>query len=118
MSNTPIAGNNLESVERVLIIASVKKTDDLNWIRELVNKYRSAWLVTDQKSAELLARENIFSRLEPDRIIVFSGRRPEELSLKIYKISTPDIVYICDKYNVLKPLVELFRIAPVKRVEC
>jgi hypothetical protein len=104
-------------VSRVLIMASLKNRD-VSKIKDIVDKHPDAWLLTDPNSVEVLAKLNILSRLSPDRIIVFNGRKPEEFTLKIYSVLAPDIVYLCDERGSLKPILDFMARAPVDVVEC
>lgn len=107
-----------EGKEPALLVASTKRKEDITWIRSIITRYRDIWIVLDNATASILARENILGNVEPSRIIVFKGRRGEELSLKIYKVVKPEIVYICDKHGNLSILTNLLRHAPVEIKEC
>jgi hypothetical protein len=103
---------------RVLVVASARRSEEVGVIKRIALKRGDTWLVIDPKTAELLAKENVLEAVGAERVIVYSGRKPEELALKIYKVVTPDIVYICDKYELLKPIVDFLKIAPVEKREC
>jgi hypothetical protein len=102
---------------RVLIIVSLK-TKETGEIEKIISKYPNTWLLTDPKSADLLAKSNVLSHISPERIIVFNGRKPEELALKIYSTVAPDIVYLCDERGSLKPILDFMTRAPVDVIEC
>lgn len=102
----------------ILIVASARKSEDVDWIRSMIDKHRDVWIVLDKKTAEIMARTGLLSRLDPGRIIVFKGRRGEELSLRIYRVVKPDAIYICDRYGALTVLTNLLRYAPVEIQEC
>ncbi|MEM1596639.1 MAG: hypothetical protein QXS24_05755 [Desulfurococcaceae archaeon] len=104
--------------QRVMIVASIRKNNDIEWLKEIVFKHSDLWLITDKKSAEILARENILSRIPSDKLVVYAGRNPEETALRIYKVTTPDVVYVCDNYGVLKSITDFIKYAPVKTIFC
>lgn len=103
---------------RVLLVVSVRSEEDVKWVRRILREHSNQWIVLDRKSAEILHRERILQEIDKEKIIVFKGFRAEELTLKIYKISQPDIAYICDKFNLLSTLVDFLRFTPVKIIEC
>jgi Uma2 family endonuclease len=102
---------------RVLIIVSLK-TKETEKIEKIISKYPNTWLLTDSKSADLLAKSNVLSQISSERIIVFNGRKPEEFTLKIYSAVAPDIVYLCDERGSLKPISDFMTRAPVDIIEC
>ncbi len=102
---------------RVLIIVSLK-TKETEKIEKIISKYPNTWLLTDSKSADLLAKSNVLSQISSERIIVFNGRKPEEFTLKIYSTVAPDIVYLCDERGYLKPISDFMTRAPVDIIEC
>ncbi|MEM1528807.1 MAG: hypothetical protein QXP03_03265 [Desulfurococcaceae archaeon] len=104
----------------ILIAASIRKNDELNWVKVVIEKHHRdrIWLVVDKKSTEILARSNILSKVNENKMVVFAGKKPEELALRVFKVATPDIIYTCDKYGALKVLVDFLRITPVKQIEC
>lgn len=103
---------------RVLLVISVRSEEDIRWVRRLLREHANPWIVLDRKSAEILHKERILQEIDKERIIVFKGFRAEELTLKIYKLSQPDIVYICDKFNSLSTLTDFLKFTPVKIIEC
>lgn len=107
-------------MNNVLVVASIRTGNELNWVKAVIEKHRKGniWLVVDKKSTEILARSNMLSRIGRNNVMVFAGKKPEELVLRIFKATTPDIVYLCDEYNALKMLVDFFKVAPVKTIEC
>lgn len=107
-------------MNNVLIAASIRKDGELNWAKTIIEKHYedNIWLVVDKRSAEILARSNILSKVGKNKVVVFTGRKPEELALMIFKMATPDIVYICNEHDVLEVLIDFLRIAPVKLIKC
>ncbi|MEM4718218.1 MAG: hypothetical protein QXE81_05615 [Desulfurococcaceae archaeon] len=103
---------------RVLLVACVRKEEEIRWVRKIFREHKNIWIVLDRKTVEILHREKLLHEIDKDRIIVFKGTRAEELTLKIYKISQPDIVFICDKHGLLKALIYLLKNTPVKIIEC
>lgn len=107
-------------MNNVLIATSIRKSSELDWVKTIIEKHYkdNVWLVVDKKSTEILARSNVLSRVGGSNVIVFAGKKPEELALRIFKMTTPDTIYICDKYNVLKVLVDFLKTTFMKPIEC
>lgn len=107
-------------MNNVLIAISIRKNDELNWVKTIIERHYkdNVWLVADKKSTEILARSNLLSKVKGSNVVVFASKEPEELAFRIFKVTTPDIVYVCDKYNVLKVLVDLLETAFPKSIKC
>lgn len=107
------------NVINVVVLASVRCYEDLARLKKVLEKhYYEVWLITDKKSVEIIARGNILSNLDSERVLVFAGTRVAEFVLKAYKVTNPDLVYICDESNVLKQVSDFFKMAPTKVLEC
>ena len=104
----------------VVVVASVRRDAEAEWVKRVIEKHsgEEVWLIVDGKSAGVLAKFNVLSRVRGDRVLVFTGKRAEEYALKAYKVTTPDIAYVCDKYGALRVIVDFLRVTPIKLVEC
>ncbi|MEM0004281.1 MAG: hypothetical protein QXE10_05725 [Desulfurococcaceae archaeon] len=104
--------------ERIVIIASIRKSKDIDWLQNILRDYNEFWVVVDNKSAQILARNNLLNMISSSRLMVYSGKNPEEFALKVYKVAVPDVVCVCDEHGVLRAIVDFIKFTPVKIISC
>ena len=103
----------------VLLVLSVSSSKSLEWALEVISSKRSEnmWIVVDEKTMRILAKKSVVSSVGK-KILVYSGKRPEEFSLRVVVLVKPDEVYICDERGLLEPLVKLIKAMRIKIHEC
>jgi hypothetical protein len=107
------------SSSNTLIVLAVRSDEGLKWaLRVLRTKSsKSLWLVVDEKTMRRLSRMSTVKTLG-ERVLVFSGRRVEEFSLRVVVLAKPDEVYLCDESGSLEPVIRLIRLLNVSIREC
>jgi hypothetical protein len=103
----------------ILLVLSVSTSRSLEWALKLISSERSEnmWVVVDEKTMRILAKRGVVSSIG-EKIFIYSGKRPEEFSLRIVVLVKPDEVYICNERGLLEPLVKLIRVMGIKIHEC
>ncbi|MCC6035174.1 MAG: hypothetical protein LM567_06750 [Desulfurococcaceae archaeon] len=103
----------------ILLVLSVNTNKSLDWALRVINSKRaeSTWIIVDEKTMRILAKRNIVGYVS-EKIFVYSGKRPEEFSLRVIALVKPDEVYVCDERGLLEPLIKLIRVMKIKVYEC
>jgi hypothetical protein len=104
--------------EKIVIIASIRKSEDIDWLQNILRDFDDFWIVVDNKSAQILARNNLLDMVSSNRLMVYNGKNPEEFALKVYKVTAPDVVYVCDEHGVLRAIMDFMKFTPVKIISC
>lgn len=104
--------------QKVAVVISIRKKEEIEWLEGIITKHRDFWLITDGKSVKILARQNILSKIPGGKLIVYDDRKPEESALRIYKATSPDMIYMCDNYGVLRAIADFMKFTRVKVLSC
>lgn len=104
--------------ERALVLFTTQSSASLKLLSSILSKSNSVWLLVDRSTMELIARSELMRKIDASRIIVYSGKKPEELSLKLHAMLKPDVVYACDENSSLKPVLEYLLAAGIRVVKC
>lgn len=104
----------------VLVVVSSGDGDFMRFIQGVISAHQlsSLWFVFDRKIMERIASTELMSKIPADRVIVFSGRNPEETSMRVYAITRPAKAYVCDPRGILKPIVDFLYAAKVEVETC
>ncbi len=102
-----------------LVILSVTSNRALEWALHVISAKspENIWVVVDERTMKILARKNL-TRTLGERIIVYSGKKPEEFSLRVLVFAKPDELYVCDERGVLEPVIRLLRVLRISTYEC
>jgi hypothetical protein len=102
-----------------LVVLAVSSNRGLEWALRVLGskKLEDLWLVVDEKTMKVLAKRGLVRALG-ERVLVFSGRRVEEFSLRVLVLAKPDEVYLCDESSALEPVTRLLRLLDVSTYEC
>jgi Holliday junction resolvasome RuvABC DNA-binding subunit len=105
--------------KNALIVLSAASSRGLEWALRVLNSKspESLWIVVDEKTMKTLAKRGV-TRALGERIMVYSGKKLEEFSLRVLVITKPDELYLCDERGVFEPLTRLLRLLRVSVYEC
>jgi hypothetical protein len=87
-----------------LVIVSFKSEDGLERVKRLLMDSDKDVIITDKKTLNMLVEGKIIGKHFKGSLYLFNYSSPEEDSLKLFTISKPDEVFICDEAGKLEAL--------------
>lgn len=67
---------------------------------------------------EKLVSEGLLRNIPSDRIMVYTGRNPEETALRIFALTKPSLIYVCDERSSLRFITRFLAVTGVEMREC
>lgn len=87
-----------------LVIVSINSEDRLERVKQLLMDSDKDVIITDKKTLNMLVEGKIIGKNFKGSLYLFNYSSPEEDSLKLFTISKPDEVFICDEAGRLETL--------------
>jgi len=105
--------------ENTLVVLSITSSRALEWALRVISAKspENMWIVVDEKTMKILARRGL-TRILGERVVVYSGKKPEEFSLRVLVLAKPDELYVCDERGILEPVIRLLRVLRISMYEC
>lgn len=102
-----------------LMIVSIRSGNKLERVRQILENSGKDVIITDKESLNMLVEGKIFGKNFKGSLYLFNFSSPEEDSLKLFTISKPDEVLICDEAGRLEAFSRFIRLVPgLKISEC
>jgi len=87
-----------------LVIVSISSEDRLERVKQLLMDSDRDVIITDKKTLKMLVEGKVVGKNFKGSLYLFNYSSPEEDSLKLFTISKPDEVLICDEAGRLETL--------------
>ncbi|MEM0377850.1 MAG: hypothetical protein QXP68_02385 [Thermosphaera sp.] len=102
-----------------LVLISVNDGDQLRKAEDLINNFKNEIFVTDMQTLQLLVNKKLLTKGFAGKLYVFNSSFPEEDSLKLFALSKPDDVVVCDEAGRLEAFTRFVkRVSGLRILEC
>lgn len=102
-----------------LILISINSEGQLKKAEGLINNLKSEVFITDSQTLQLLVAKKVLTKDFIGKLYVFDSSSPEEDSLKLFALSKPEHVIICDETGRLEAFSRFVkRVSGLKISEC
>ncbi|MGB9828132.1 MAG: hypothetical protein ACPLSM_06405 [Thermosphaera sp.] len=95
-----------------LMIVSVRSSDKLGKIVQILRDSDKDVLITDRETLNMLVGEKIVGKNFKGSLYLFNFSSPEEDSLKLFTMSKPSEVFICDEAGKLEAFSRFVKLVP------